>query len=102
LQPNFDADWRRRALAGQVEAVRALAEAALAPLYAFCLYRVGRNRHLCEEVVQETMVRAQALRKFGHNAQAQALYRQLAEGHWQPRFQRIQEQARQRLREWKE
>ncbi len=58
MQPTFDADWRKRALAGDAEAVRALAEAALTPLYAFCLYRVCGNRHLCEEVVQETMVRA--------------------------------------------
>jgi RNA polymerase sigma-70 factor (ECF subfamily) len=58
LQPIFDRAWRRRALAGDGEAVTALAEAVLQPLYAFCLYRVGRNRHLCEEVVQETLVRA--------------------------------------------
>jgi len=38
--------------------VKALAEDALQPLYAFCLYRVGRNHDLCEEVVQETLVRA--------------------------------------------
>src|SRR5262249_9495829 len=30
----------------------------------FCLYRVGRNRHLCEEVVQETLLRA--LRDLDH------------------------------------
>src|SRR5208282_102801 len=30
----------------------------LQPLYGFCLYRVGRDRQLCEEVVQETLVRA--------------------------------------------
>jgi RNA polymerase sigma-70 factor (ECF subfamily) len=58
LQPIFDRAWRRRALAGDGDAVTALAEAVLQPLYAFCLYRVGRNRHLCEEVVQETLVRA--------------------------------------------
>jgi RNA polymerase sigma-70 factor (ECF subfamily) len=28
------------------------------PLFAFCFYRVGKRRELCEEVVQETMVRA--------------------------------------------
>ncbi len=28
------------------------------PLWAFCLYRVGRDRHACEEVVQETLLRA--------------------------------------------
>jgi RNA polymerase sigma-70 factor (ECF subfamily) len=32
--------------------------AVLQPLYGFCLYRVGRNQHLCEEVVQETMLKA--------------------------------------------
>jgi RNA polymerase sigma-70 factor (ECF subfamily) len=58
LQPIFDAAWRRRALAGDADAVTALAQAVLRPLYGFCLYRVGGNRHLCEEVVQETLVRA--------------------------------------------
>lgn len=57
-RPVFDAAWRRDALAGNPLAVALLAEATLQPLYAFCLYRVGRNRHLCEEVVQETLVRA--------------------------------------------
>jgi RNA polymerase sigma-70 factor (ECF subfamily) len=58
LRPIFTSDWRARALSGDSEAVNALAEAALIPLYSFCLYRVGRDRHLCEEVVQETLVRA--------------------------------------------
>jgi RNA polymerase sigma-70 factor, ECF subfamily len=58
LLANFDARWRRRALAGDADAVKALADAVLEPLYRFCLYRVGRNAHLCEEVVQETLVRA--------------------------------------------
>ena len=58
MRPIFDAAWRRRALAGDADAVRTLAEAVLQPLYRFCLYRVGRNRHLCEEVVQETLLRA--------------------------------------------
>lgn len=58
MNPVFDENWRRRALAGEPAAVRLLAHDALAPLYAFCLYRVGRDRHLCEEVVQETLVRA--------------------------------------------
>src|SRR5207302_7889195 len=51
LRATFDADWRRRALAGNADAVTAFAEAVLQPLYGFCFYRVGRNRHLCEEVV---------------------------------------------------
>ena len=54
----FHQRWRARALAGDSEAIDALARAALEPLYRFCLYRVGRNRHLCEEVVQETLCRA--------------------------------------------
>ena len=41
-----------------------MADALLDPLFRFCLYRVGRNRHLCEEVVQETLVRA--LRNLDH------------------------------------
>jgi len=58
LRPIFDAEWRARALAGQAEAVCTLAETVVGPLFAFCLYRVGRNHHLCEEVVQETLLRA--------------------------------------------
>jgi RNA polymerase sigma-70 factor (ECF subfamily) len=58
LQAIFDNSWHRCALSGDAQAIDALAQAALAPLYSFCFYRVGRNRHLCEEVVQETMLRA--------------------------------------------
>jgi RNA polymerase sigma-70 factor, ECF subfamily len=58
VQSTFDDAWRQRALAGEPAAVHALADMALPPLYHFCLYRVGRDRHLCEEVVQETLVRA--------------------------------------------
>jgi RNA polymerase sigma-70 factor (ECF subfamily) len=58
LQAAFDSTWRSKALAGDALAVCALTESALQPLYAFCLYRVGRNHHLCEEVVQETLLRA--------------------------------------------
>jgi RNA polymerase sigma-70 factor (ECF subfamily) len=58
LQANFNSGWRDRALSGDPVAVAALAETALVPLYRFCLHRVGRNQHLCEEVVQETMLRA--------------------------------------------
>jgi RNA polymerase sigma-70 factor (ECF subfamily) len=57
LRPNFDDAWRRLALKGNAEAIQALTDATLGPLYGFCLYRVGRNRHLCEEVVQETLLR---------------------------------------------
>ena len=70
MRPIFTADWRARALAGNAEAVQTLADAALLPLYRFCLYRVGRNRHLCEEVVQETLVRA--IRELHHYDPARA------------------------------
>jgi len=58
VRPIFDAVWRERALRGDSGAVKMLVEDALQPVYSFCLYRVGRNRGLCEEVVQETLVRA--------------------------------------------
>ena len=64
MRPIFDADWRARALRGDAAAVQLMADDLLGPLYRFCLYRVGRNRHLCEEVVQETLVRA--LRDLDH------------------------------------
>ena len=64
MRPIFDADWRARALRGDTAAVQMMADDLLGPLYRFCLYRVGRNRHLCEEVVQETLVRA--LRDLDH------------------------------------
>lgn len=58
MQTTFDAGWRARALAGDAEAVKTLALEALGPLFGFCFYRVSRNRHVCEEVVQETLARA--------------------------------------------
>ena len=58
MQPIFDASWQRDALGGQAQAIRRLAETALKPLYRFCLYRVGGNHHLCEEVVQEALLGA--------------------------------------------
>jgi RNA polymerase sigma-70 factor (ECF subfamily) len=58
LQPIFNNRWHRRALRGIREAIDRLAQQALEPLYRFCFYRVGRNQHLCEEVVQETLVQA--------------------------------------------
>ena len=64
VQPAFDSDWRRQALSGDAEAVRTFAEAVLEPLYHFCLHRLGRDRYRCEEVVQETLVRA--LRELEH------------------------------------
>jgi RNA polymerase sigma-70 factor (ECF subfamily) len=54
----FDETWRRKALQGDETAVKVLLEYVLKPLYGFCLYRVGKNQHWCEEVVQETMMRA--------------------------------------------
>jgi RNA polymerase sigma-70 factor (ECF subfamily) len=58
LRHTFDAVWRRAALRGNADAVSRLASEVLQPLFGFCLYRVGRNQHLCEEVVQETLLRA--------------------------------------------
>jgi RNA polymerase sigma-70 factor (ECF subfamily) len=60
----FDEVWRRRALRGEEAALQQFLAAVLQPLYGFCLYRVGRNQHLCEEVVQETLLRA--LRDLGN------------------------------------
>lgn len=54
----FDAAWRARALRGDEAAVARLTAWALVPLYRFCFYRVGRRRELCEEAVQETVLRA--------------------------------------------
>jgi RNA polymerase sigma-70 factor (ECF subfamily) len=70
LRPIFDSGWRARALAGDTTAVQSLADCTLQPLYSFCLYRVGRDRHLCEEVVQETLLRA--LRELDHYEPARA------------------------------
>jgi RNA polymerase sigma-70 factor (ECF subfamily) len=58
LQPNFDFSWKHRAVNGDAAAAQAMADAALLPLFRFCFHRVGGNRHLCEEVVQETLLRA--------------------------------------------
>jgi RNA polymerase sigma-70 factor (ECF subfamily) len=58
MGPLFDEAWRQQALGGDALAVRQLAGAMLQPLFSFCLYRVGRNLHLCEEAVQETMLKA--------------------------------------------
>ncbi len=58
MQPIFDKPWHQAALRGDAEAVTRLAVGAVGPLYRFCLYRLGGDRHLCEEVVQETLIRA--------------------------------------------
>lgn len=61
---HFDEGWRQGALRGEAGAIQELMGAVMQPLFSFCLYRVGRNQHLCEEVVQETMMRA--LRELDH------------------------------------
>jgi len=58
LHTVFDETWRQNALCGDASAVKQLLAHVLQPLYRFCLYRVGKNQHWCEEVVQETMLRA--------------------------------------------
>lgn len=55
---SFDEAWRQRALRGDEAALKRLTAELLPSLYRFCLYRVGRNQHFCEEVVQETLLRA--------------------------------------------
>jgi len=58
LQTGFDRNWRDRALAGDADAIQELTGVALHALYPFCLYRTGKRHELCEEVVQETVLRA--------------------------------------------
>jgi RNA polymerase sigma-70 factor (ECF subfamily) len=58
LQAIFDEQWRKQALSGQPQAVQRLADESLVPLFRFCFHRVGSDHHLCEEVVQETLLRA--------------------------------------------
>jgi RNA polymerase sigma factor (sigma-70 family) len=58
LQSIFDEAWRQKALKADDVAIKSLLAHVLQPLYSFCLYRVGKNQHWCEEVVQETMLRA--------------------------------------------
>ena len=43
LQLLFDDPWHRKALMGDRQAINALAQHALGPLYRFCFYRVGRE-----------------------------------------------------------
>lgn len=49
-------------LQGDTRAAAEMVEQLAQPLYAFCLPRVGRKTHLCEDVVQEAML--QALRQL--------------------------------------
>ena len=58
MQPVFDETWRRSALQGDPNSIQILLAHVLKPLYAFCLFRLSKNQHWCEEVVQETMLRA--------------------------------------------
>ena len=53
----FDQSWHARALAGEEEAVAQLVQRTIHPLFAFCLHRLRGDRHLCEEVVQEVLMR---------------------------------------------
>ncbi|MBY0527746.1 MAG: FecR domain-containing protein [Gemmataceae bacterium] len=46
---------------------------------------------------QILMQRAQALQQAGKTTEARKVYRQIADGSWQPRFQWMQQQARQQL-----
>ncbi len=64
MRPSFDENWRTRALAGDAAAVAEMVGFAMTPLFRFCFYRLGRNRHLCEDAVQETVVRA--MRDLAH------------------------------------
>ncbi len=45
-------------MAGKADAIAELAETTTRPLYRFCLYRVGGDHHLCEDVVSQTMLQA--------------------------------------------
>ena len=54
----FDAQWKAAALRGDAAAISALAAFAVEPLYRFCLYRLGKDSHCCEDVVQDTLIRA--------------------------------------------
>ena len=58
MDATFDSGWRERALAGDPAALGALVDAALHPLWRFCFARLGGDHHLCEEVVQEALLRA--------------------------------------------
>lgn len=58
MTQTFDAAWHKLAMDADAGAIRALADSNLTPLWRFCLYRVGNDRHLCDEVVQETLLQA--------------------------------------------
>ena len=58
MKATFDTHWQTRALEGHADAIAQLAGEVTEALYRFCFYRVGGNRHLCEEIVQETFVTA--------------------------------------------
>jgi RNA polymerase sigma-70 factor (ECF subfamily) len=52
------ADLKRGIQKGDAEALRAFHDAAARPLYAFSFYRLARDHHATEEVVQETLLLA--------------------------------------------
>jgi RNA polymerase sigma-70 factor, ECF subfamily len=54
----FNAQWHRRALAGDHDSIAMFAQQLLEPLYRFCFHRLGRNQALAEDVAQETMLLA--------------------------------------------
>lgn len=58
MKGTYDLAWRSRVLAGEASAIALLADDCITPLYRFCLYRVGRDKDLCEDVVQETLTQA--------------------------------------------
>jgi tetratricopeptide (TPR) repeat protein len=85
-QPNQAAPWLKMADALREEGSLTLAERA----YAQAFEAEPTNAQILWD-------RALLLQQTGRSQEAQKLYRQLAEGQWQPRFQWLQNQARQQL-----
>lgn len=80
MRPIFDAQWRARMLAKDESASEELCREALAPMHTFCFHRVGRNRTDCEDVVQETMVRAvREIEKYDPERSANDIFPWLAD-----------------------
>jgi RNA polymerase sigma-70 factor (ECF subfamily) len=111
---SFDGQWKLRALGGDAQALDLLVDFALEPLFRFCFGRVGGNRHLCEDVVQETLVRAIGdlanyeprrgndnilpwLIGLARNEIRRALSRQTATNHQGPLWTRLDEDLRNSL-----
>jgi RNA polymerase sigma-70 factor (ECF subfamily) len=53
-----EASLREGVLRGDPDALRAFYALAMRPLYTFCYFRLGRDHHATEEVVQETLLHA--------------------------------------------